>query len=62
MSANIEVTIAALTAEHKISASALAALDGGISSATLSKALSGQSQLSSEKEQFFVRHWKPFVH
>jgi hypothetical protein len=46
----IETAVAAITAEHKVSASALAALDGGVSSATLSKALSGQSQLSPEKE------------
>jgi hypothetical protein len=48
---SIETEIAAITAEHKVSASALAALDGGVSSATLSKASSGQAQLSLEKEQ-----------
>jgi hypothetical protein len=48
---SIEGEIAAITAEHKVSASALAALDGGLSSATLSKASSGQAQLSAEKEQ-----------
>src|SRR5579864_6454532 len=37
--------------EHKVSTSALAALDGGLSLPTLSKAISGQGQLSPEKEQ-----------
>lgn len=48
---SIETEIAAITAEHRVSASAIAALDGGLSSATLSKASSGQAQLSAEKEQ-----------
>jgi hypothetical protein len=48
---SIETMVATISAEHKVSASAVAALDGGISSATLNKAASGQGKLSPEKEQ-----------
>ncbi|MCU1241750.1 MAG: hypothetical protein JWO71_2476 [Candidatus Acidoferrum typicum] len=50
-SLSIESAISAVTAEHKFSAASLAAIDGGISSPTLSKVLAGQSRLSPDKEE-----------
>jgi hypothetical protein len=48
---SIEKLAENMIAELKFSASALAAIDGSIPSSTLSKALSGQTKLSAEKEE-----------